>query len=85
MTCRYSKLNHTIEAYDKKTELLVFEVNIPDGNIEQLRKIMNWTKPEDEIYGYDLDSQKITELENLIGTEFFDPQFDFQLGCYGSN
>lgn len=45
---------------------------------------MKWTVPEDEIYGYDLDPKQITQLEVLIGRPFYDPEYDFQLSCYGS-
>jgi hypothetical protein len=84
MTCHYPKLNHTVDAYDKNTSLLVFEIPVPDGKIDQLRAIMKWTVPEDEIYGYDLDPKQITQLEVLIGRPFYDPEYDFQLSCYGS-
>ena len=60
-------VNHVIYAFDKETEALVFEVPVPADNIEQLREIMSWTEAEEEIYGYDLDSQQITKLETLVG------------------
>lgn len=80
----YPAVSHAIEAFDKKTEFLVFKVSIPNAHIEQLRIIMNWSKPEDEIYGYDLDSAQITQLEALIGMTFYDPKYDFQLGSHAS-
>ena len=78
------KLNHTVEAYDKRTAELAFEVPVPHGNIERLRTIMRWINPEDEIYGYDLDQEQMKELEALIGRAFYDLAYDFQLGCHGS-
>jgi len=77
-------VNHVIYAFDKETEALVFEVPVPADNSEQLREIMSWTEAEEEIYDYDLDSQQITKLETLVGRSFYDPQYDFQLGCHAS-
>jgi hypothetical protein len=84
MTFGYTGVNHVVEAFDKKTDLLVFEVPIPGGNIEQLRIIMNWSEPEDEIYGYDLDNVQIAQLEALIGLTLYDSTYDFQIGCYAN-
>jgi hypothetical protein len=84
MTRGYPDVRHAVEAFDKKTEFLVFEVPIPRENIEQLRIIMKWSEPEDEIYGYDLDSAQITQLEALIGITFYDPKYDFQIGSHAS-
>ena len=84
MTRSYPAVRHAVEAFDKKTEFLVFEVPIPKENIEGLRIIMKWSEPEDEIYGYDLDSAQITQLEALIGITFYDPKYDFQLGSHAS-
>lgn len=78
------KLNHTVEAFDKHTAQLVFEVPVPHGDIERLRAIMGWTNPEDEIYCYDLDQDQIKQLEALIGRALYDSAYDFQLGCHGS-
>ncbi|RON61147.1 hypothetical protein BK671_26405 [Pseudomonas fluorescens] len=77
-------MNHTVEAFDKRTDRLVFEIPVPDGNIERLRIIMHWVNPEDEIYGYDLDQQQIKQLEALIGQAFYDSKYNFQMGCHGS-
>ena len=84
MTLGNRRVIHEIDAFDKETEFLVFEVPIPEGNIEQLRIIMNWSEPEDEIYCYDLDSAQISQLEALIGITFYDPKYDFQIGCYAT-
>jgi hypothetical protein len=77
-------VNHVIYAFDKETEALVFEVPVSMDDIEKLRKIMKWASAEDEIYGYDLDSSQIKQLETLLGRDFYNPQYDFQLACYAS-
>lgn len=75
-------MKYVIEAFDKNTESLVFEETIPDGNLEKLKEIMGWTSDEDSYYGYDLDHSQLIKLEALIGKSIFDPNYDFQLGCY---
>lgn len=75
-------MNHVIEAFDKNTEALIFEIAIPDGNIENLKIIMGWSSIEDSYYGYNLDRLQLSKLEALLGKEIFDPRYDFQLGCY---
>ncbi|WP_421141227.1 DUF7683 domain-containing protein [Pseudomonas sp. NFX15] len=72
-------MNHVIYAFDKKTEELSFEVHIPSKMIEKLRKIMGWVEAEDEIYGYDLDSHQIEELQIMLNRAFLDPQYLFQI------
>lgn len=75
-------MNYVIEAFDKNTETLIFEIAIPDGNFESLKAIMGWSSIEDSYYGYDLDRPKLSKFEALLGKEIFDPRYDFQLGCY---
>lgn len=73
---------HTISAFDKTTELMVFEIEIPQQNYPKLKEIMGWTEPEDEIFGYDLSSKKIQLLEELLGQRFYDQRYVFQLSSY---
>jgi hypothetical protein len=75
-------MNYVIEAFDKNTEALIFEIAISDGNFENLKEIMGWSGIEDSYYGYDLDRHQLSKLEALLGKEIFDPRYDFQLGCY---
>lgn len=73
---------HTISAFDKTTELMVFEIEIPKQNHPKLKEIMGWTEPEDEIFGYDLSSKKIQLLEELLGQRIYDQRYVFQLSSY---
>ena len=73
---------HTISAFDKTTELMVFEVEIPVKNLPELKVIMAWTEPEDEIFGYDLSSEQLQKLEELLGQKIYDQRYDFQLSSY---
>ncbi|MCU1726606.1 hypothetical protein NTD86_06355 [Pseudomonas sp. 7P_10.2_Bac1] len=73
---------HTISAFDKTTELMVFEIEIPQKNLPELKFIMAWTEPEDEIFGYDLSSEQLQKLEELLGQKIYDQRYDFQLSSY---
>lgn len=75
-------MNHVIFAFDKETEELGFEVHIPATKIEELRTIMGWKEPEDEIFGYDLDALQIEELQTMLKRAFYDPQYFFQIVGY---
>lgn len=73
---------HTISAFDKTTELMVFEIEIAQKILPELKAIMAWTEPEDEIFGYDLSSEQIYRLEELLGQKIYDHRYDFQLSSY---
>ncbi|WP_282365137.1 hypothetical protein [Pseudomonas sp. PS01297] len=75
-------MTHTISAFDKTTELMVFEIEIPQKNLPELKDIMAWTEPEDEIFGYDLSSEQLQKLEELLGQKIYDQRYDFQLSSY---
>ena len=75
-------MTHTISAFDKTTELMVFEIEIPQKNLPELKVIMAWTEPEDEIFGYDLSSEQLQKLEELLGQKIYDQRYDFQLSSY---
>ncbi|WP_426202762.1 DUF7683 domain-containing protein [Pseudomonas sp. TWP3-1] len=77
------RVTHVIYAFDRSTEAPIFEVPISAESIDQLRVIMNWQDAEDELYGYDLDPQQLTQLESLTRRSFYDAQYDFQLASYG--
>lgn len=73
---------HTISAFDKTTELVVFEIEIPQKILPELKVIMAWAEPEDEMFGYDLSSEQIHRLEELLGQKMYDQRYDFQLSSY---
>ena len=75
-------MTHTISAFDKTTELMVFEIEIAQKILPELKAIMAWTEPEDEIFGYDLSSVQIHRLEALLGRKMYDQRYDFQLSSY---
>lgn len=78
---RNRPLIYTVEAFDKQTESLAFEVNLPDGCDAQLAEIMGWSAPQRGDEGYDLDATQIAALEVLANRQFYDSDHVFQLTC----
>ena len=74
-------MNHSVNAFDRNTELLVFEVNIPSERFEALAEIMGWTSSAEPIFEYDLSDSQIRRVEALIGRAFYIPGYDYQLSC----
>lgn len=74
---------YRIEAFDKKTELLVFEEELPRGCDERLTAIMMWSSKQQGWEGYDLSADQLAALEMLLGKDIFDPAYIFQLTCNG--
>ncbi|WP_321355623.1 hypothetical protein [Pseudomonas extremaustralis] len=74
-------MKYIIEAFDKETELLAFEVDLPDGCDAQLAAIMNWSSPQRGDEGYDMSATQRVAIEALVGRQFHDPNYIFQLTC----
>ncbi|MFP6832575.1 MAG: hypothetical protein VB998_12115 [Pseudomonas sp.] len=74
---------YRIEAFDRKTEFLVFEEELPPGCDENLAAIMNWSSKQQGWKGYDLSNDQLVSLEKLIGKNAFDPKYTFQPTCNG--
>lgn len=74
-------MQYTVEIFDRETELLVSEINLPEGCNAQLSEIMGWSSPQRGDEGYDLNPQQASAIEALAGREFFDEFHIFQLTC----
>ncbi|MNE99633.1 hypothetical protein D3C80_1983410 [compost metagenome] len=74
-------MKYIIEAFDKETELLAFEVELPDGCDAQLAAIMSWSSPQRGDEGYDLSATQMVAIEALAGRQFSDQNYIFQLTC----
>ena len=70
---------YRIEAFDRKTEFLVFEEDLPSGCDENLAAIMNWSCKQEGWEGYDLSNDQLAALEKLLGRNVFDSKYTFQL------
>lgn len=74
-------MKYIIEAFDKETELLAFEVDLPNGCDAQLAAIMNWPSPQRGDEGYNLSAAQIVSIEKLAGRQFSDQNYICQLTC----
>ncbi|WP_408004598.1 DUF7683 domain-containing protein [Pseudomonas alliivorans] len=74
-------MKYLLEAFDKKTEFLAFEKEIPAGNDERLKSIMGWTSEQWGDEGYNLDAAQLAAIVKLIGDETHDPNYFYQLTC----
>jgi hypothetical protein len=74
-------MQHEILAFDKKTEQLVFSIEISADQFTTLAELMDWRESDDAIYEYDLSPEQVSSLESMIGRTFNSPDFIFQLSC----
>ncbi|WP_246882139.1 DUF7683 domain-containing protein [Pseudomonas chlororaphis] len=74
-------MRYTVEAFDKETEFLAFEINLPNGCDAQLVEIMEWASPQRGDEGYNLSRGQLAAIEKLVGRAFYDPGYIFQLTC----
>ena len=74
-------MKYTVEAFDKETEILAFEVDLPNGCDVKLAEIMKWSSPQRGDEGYNLSVPQLKSIESLAGRQIFDPNYIFQLTC----
>lgn len=74
-------MKYIIEAFEKESELVVFEVNLPEGSGSQLAQIMGWSVPQRGDEGYDLTPSQAAAIEVLASKQFYDRNHVFQLTC----
>jgi hypothetical protein len=74
-------VKYIIEAFNKESELLIFEVILPYGSDSQLAQIMGWSVPQRGDEGYDLTPSQAAAIEVLAGKHFYDSNHVFQLTC----
>ncbi|QLL13799.1 DUF7683 domain-containing protein [Pseudomonas chlororaphis] len=72
-----------VEAFDKETELLVFDVELPADCDERVKEIMGWTVDPQGWEGYDLTAVQLTEFEKITERKFDLSAYDFQLTANG--
>lgn len=78
------KLVRYIEAYDKKTEELVYKEQLPRNiNIEQLKSVFYVENNDPEmIYMYDILSEHADYLMQFTKQKIDFKKYDYFLGCY---
>lgn len=75
---------YTIDAYSKKDEELLFEINIPANILEGVAKIMEWSE-EDKIEFllgigvYNVNEYQAIRLEELLGKKFYSIDLTLQI------
>lgn len=74
-------MKYIVEAFDKETELLAFEIALPDDCEAQLAAIMGWSTPQRGDEGYNLSDTQLQAIEALAGRKFYDQNYVFQLTC----
>lgn len=74
-------MKYIVEAFDKETEFLAFEVDLPEGCDTELAAIMNWTSAQRGDEGYNLNSAQVEAIEKLASRQFYDQNHIFQLTC----
>ncbi|MCI2293848.1 hypothetical protein MOQ06_21035 [Enterobacter sp. I4] len=67
---------YSVEVFDKQSEELILEVEIPQSKLKGVAAIMGWG-PDDEdafvkgIAGFNVSQKQALELENLLGEKFY--------------
>lgn len=72
---------YVIEGFDKETEQLAFEEELPSGYVKHLKEIMGWTSPQQGWEGYNLTRVQLSALEEILGKDIYDSAYIFQLSC----
>ncbi|MFJ3369007.1 hypothetical protein [Pseudomonas sp. NPDC086251] len=72
-------MRYLVEAFDKATELLVFDVELPSGCDQRLKEIMGWMAPQQGWEGYELSAAHLIKLGDLSGRTFDASSYNFQL------
>jgi len=75
---------YSIDVYSKETEDLLFEVEIPESEPQEVTQIMGLN--EEDKFGfslgigvYDINEDQARLLENLLNKEFYSSDRDLQL------
>ena len=74
-----------IEAFDKKTELLVSEIELKSSYVGEVSKILGLSDDDLQFIlagagGFDITVEQISSIEEIIGQSFYSPQCDYQFG-----
>ncbi len=69
-------ISYSVEVFDKQSEELVLEIDIPQDKLKSIAGIMQW-RPDDEdafvkgIAGFNVAKAQALQLENLLGEKFY--------------
>jgi len=74
-------MKHVVEVFDRQTEQLLMDVDVPADRYDDLKRLMNWQEPEDEFDAEDLSPAQIKVLESWIGKSLMGETHIVQLVC----
>ncbi|MDR9754851.1 hypothetical protein RG836_25735 [Pseudomonas sp. SZMC_28357] len=74
-------MKHVIEVFDRQTEQLLMDVDVPADLYDDLKRLMNWHGPEDEFDVENLSPAQIQVLENWTGKSLTGETCIVQLVC----
>lgn len=67
---------YAVEIFDKQSEELVLEVEIPQSKLKGVAAVMGWGPDEEDAFvkgiaGFNVSQQQALELEDLLGEKFY--------------
>ncbi|MEI8595559.1 hypothetical protein CAG70_14190 [Photobacterium halotolerans] len=74
-----------VEAFDKESELLVFEIEIEKSHLDKIKQIAGLTEDDMNFLlsgagGFDLSADQVKEIEMATSKAIYRLDCDFQLG-----
>ncbi|EKQ3596541.1 hypothetical protein V6969_004710 [Vibrio parahaemolyticus] len=74
-----------VEAFDKKSELLVSEIEVQSTYVDQVSKVLDLSDDDLQFLlagagGFDISIDQVKAIETIIGESFYSAQCDYQLG-----
>ncbi|WP_419146416.1 DUF7683 domain-containing protein [Leclercia adecarboxylata] len=67
---------YSVEVFDKQSEELVLEVEIPQSKLKEVTAIMGWGQDDEDAFvkgiaGFNVSQKQALNLENLLGEKFY--------------
>lgn len=67
---------YSVEVFDKKSEELVLEVEIPQSKLKGVAAVMGWGQDDEDAFvkgiaGFNVSRKQALDLENLLGKKFY--------------
>lgn len=67
---------YSVEVFDKQSEDLVLEIEIPKSKLKGVAAIMGWGSDDEEAFvkgiaGFNVSQTQALDLENLLGEKFY--------------
>jgi hypothetical protein len=79
------QIERVINAFDKSSEELVYEINVDAIKLEALQDIFHPASDDLVMYlNYDINSEKAQALARYIDINFDFEKYDYQLACYSA-